>query len=116
MRKVFSEDAKAEWEARSITPATCGQGAARAARAAGRSLVTFPCLSAGSEHSTPQKKRRLLTLESKDMLEPRNQRIAQNGDLFTLGRSEPEVADAVHWPQRKAASTFGLVRRHASRQ
>ena len=56
--------------------------------------MTFPCLSAvGSEHSTPQKKRRFLTLESKDTLEPRNQRIAENGDLFTLGRSEPEVAD-----------------------
>ena len=95
-----SEDAKAEWEASSRTPATCGgQGAARAgaraARAAGRSLVTFPCLSAGSEHSTPQKKRRFLTLESKGMLEPRNQRIAENGDLFPHGRSEPEVADAV---------------------
>ena len=100
MRQVLSEDAKAEWEASSITPATCGQGAARVgfrvAPVAVRSLVTFPCLSAvGSEHSTPQKKRRFLTLESKDTLEPRNQRIAENGNLFTLGRSEPEVADAV---------------------
>ena len=101
MWKVPSEDAKAEWEAGSITPATCVQGAARvgtpAAPAAGRSLVTLlPSLSAaGSEHSPPQKRRRFLTRTSKDMLEPRNERIAENGDLFALGRSEPEVADAV---------------------